>query len=79
MRTFTETNLGIAYVNDKTEARYLVVQVLDEVHEVVVDGLVVRVDDPVQVREVAVQVDVVGVGTTGEEVLATLHEKERAI
>jgi len=39
---------------------------------VVVDGLVVGVDDPVQVREVPIQVDVVCIGTAGQKVLASL-------
>ena len=51
---------------------YLVVQVLDKVHEVVVDLLVVGVNDPIKIRKVAVQVHVVRVGATGQEVLTPL-------
>ena len=50
----------------------LVIQVLDVVHEVVVKRLVVGVDDPIQVREVAVEVDVVGVGAPSQEILSSL-------
>ena len=48
------------------------IEVLDVVHQVVVEDLVVGVDDAVQVREVAVEVDVVGVGATGQEILPAL-------
>ncbi len=51
------------------------VKVLDEVHEVVVDRLVVGVDDPVQVREIPIQVNIVGIGTTSQKVLATLKDQ----
>ena len=51
------------------------IQVLDEVHEVVVDALVVGVDDPVQVREIPIQVDVVGIGTAGQKVFAALKDQ----
>ncbi len=57
---------------ERKKESYLVIKVLDEVHEVVVDGLVVGVDDPVQVREVPIQVDVVCIGTAGQKVLASL-------
>ena len=51
------------------------IEVLDEVHEVVVDALVVGVDDPVQVREIPIQVDVVGIGTAGQKVFAALKDQ----
>ena len=49
-----------------------VIQVPDEAHEVVVDTLVSGVDDHVQVWEVPIQVDVVGIGTAGQRILATI-------
>ena len=51
---------------------YLMIEMLDVVHQVVVEDLVVGVNDAVQVREVAVEVDVVGVGATGQEILPAL-------
>ena len=48
------------------------VQVFDEVHEVVVDLFVVGVNDPIQIRKVTVQVDVVSIGAAGQKVLASL-------
>ncbi len=54
---------------------YFMVKVLDEVHEVVVDRLVVGVDDPVQVREIPIQVNIVSIGTTSQKVLAALKDQ----
>jgi len=51
-----------------------VVQVLNEIHQVVVDLLIIGVDDSIQIREVPVKIDIVGIGPASQEVLATLEK-----
>ena len=58
-------------------SHYLVVQVLHVLHEVVVGGGVPAVHDPVQVGEVAVQVNVVGVRAADQEVGGALGKRRK--
>ena len=37
----------------------------DKVHQVIVDLLVIGIDDPIQVRKISIQIDIVRVRSTG--------------
>jgi hypothetical protein len=52
-----------------------VIQLFDSIKQMVVHSVVLGINNSIEIRKVAVKVDVVGIGSTGQEVFSTLMVK----